>query len=263
MSYDREVPMENIFIAVATHKPYWMPQDPLYTPVQAGAFGKESLGWQRDDAGEHISQKNETYCELTALYWMWKNVDADIYGLAHYRRYLAVGRPLLDKHCQPLTEKQILHRMREVDILLPKKRHYWIETNESQYVHAHHAADLAATKAALAEVCPEALPAWACVMKRRSGHRFNLFLMRKARFHEYCAWLFPILFQVEAGLDIAAYSPRDRRVFGYLSERLLDVWLLHRGYAYRETRTVHLETQRWGHKIVSFVKRKFARRSDI
>ena len=64
---------------------------------------------------------------------------------------------------------------------------------------------------------------------------------------------------VEAQLDITHYSAKDQRVFGYLSERLLDVWLLYRGYPYRETRVVHLESQRWGKKVWHFLKRKFAK----
>lgn len=249
--------MENTIIAIAAHKPYWMPQDALYTPVQAGAQGRESLGWQRDDTGENISGKNKTYCELTVLYWLWKNTDAALYGLAHYRRYLAAGWPFRNKRSQLLTGQDIQRLMRRTDILLPKKRHYWIETNESQYIHAHHAEDLAAVKAALADCCAQALPAWDTVMRRRSGHRFNMFLMRREPFQAYCAWLFPILAHVEAHLDISAYTPKDQRVIGYLSERLLDVWLLHFGYHYRETRVVNLENQHWCHKAFSFLRRKF------
>ena len=58
----------NIKIIVATHKPYHMPDDPMYLPVQCGAAGKESIGYQRDDEGDNISYQNETLSELTALY---------------------------------------------------------------------------------------------------------------------------------------------------------------------------------------------------
>jgi len=251
--------MEKITVVVASHKPYWMPSDPLYTPLQVGAQGRESLGWRRDDEGEHISPKNESFCELTALYWLWKNVDADAYGLMHYRRYLGAGFPLRPRQRQILTREQAARLMAGTDILLPKKRHYWIETNESHYVHAHHAEDLAQARASLAALCPAYLPAWDRVMRRRSGHRFNLFIMRRERFQAYCEWLFAVLFNVEENLDISDYSAQDRRVFGYLSERLLDVWLEYNRCSYREARVVHLEPQRWGRKIARFLQRKFRR----
>ena len=80
----------NLRVVVAAHKPYWMPADPVYLPVQVGAAGKESIpGYTRDDSGENISAKNPHYCELTGLYWAWKNLPGDAIGLAHYRRHFA------------------------------------------------------------------------------------------------------------------------------------------------------------------------------
>ena len=79
--------MKNIKIIVATHKKYKMPNDAMYLPVQVGAEGKETLGYVRDNEGENISHKNPNYCELTGLYWAWKNLDAEYLGLAHYRRH--------------------------------------------------------------------------------------------------------------------------------------------------------------------------------
>ena len=69
-----------------------MPNDPLYLPLQVGAEGKDDLGYQRDNVGENISAKNPNYCELTGLYWAWKNLDADFIGLAHYRRHFSYKR---------------------------------------------------------------------------------------------------------------------------------------------------------------------------
>ena len=60
-----------------------MPNDMMYLPVQVGAEKKESLGYARDNEGENISKKNPNYCELTGLYWAWKNLDAEYLGLAH------------------------------------------------------------------------------------------------------------------------------------------------------------------------------------
>ena len=81
--------MENIKVIVATHKKYQMPKDEMYIPVQVGAEGKDDLGYQKDNEGENISLKNPFYCELTGLYWAWKNLNADYVGLCHYRRYFS------------------------------------------------------------------------------------------------------------------------------------------------------------------------------
>ena len=67
--------MKNIKIIVATHKKYKMPNDMMYLPVQVGAEKKESLGYARDNEGENISKKNPNYCELTGLYWAWKQME--------------------------------------------------------------------------------------------------------------------------------------------------------------------------------------------
>lgn len=73
-------------IIVATHKAYRMPTDKMYIPIQVGAIGKDSIGYQRDDTGDNISILNPFFCELTGLYWAWRNIDADYIGLVHYRR---------------------------------------------------------------------------------------------------------------------------------------------------------------------------------
>ena len=80
----------NIKIIVASHKPYVMPEDKIYLPVQVGSYGKDSINFQRDDEGENISEKNPRFCELTGLYWAWKNLSCDYLGLAHYRRHFTI-----------------------------------------------------------------------------------------------------------------------------------------------------------------------------
>ena len=77
----------NIKILVAAHKTYWMPEDPVYFPLHVGAEGKADLGYVKDNSGDNISVKNPNFCELTGLYWAWKNLEADYVGLVHYRRY--------------------------------------------------------------------------------------------------------------------------------------------------------------------------------
>ena len=78
----------DIKILVATHKAYWMPEDDVYMPVHVGREGKQDLGFNGDNTGDNISLKNANYCELTGLYWAWKNLQCDYIGLCHYRRFL-------------------------------------------------------------------------------------------------------------------------------------------------------------------------------
>lgn len=249
-----------LIVLVAAHKAYCMPDDPVYRPIQVGAAGKPPLNerWLRDDTGDSISVKNPHYCELTALYWAWKNLDvsdADCIGLTHYRRYFA-SRCIGGKRGRIATGAQISDKLRHADALLPRKRRYFIETNYSQYAHAHHELDLIKTKEILAELYPDYIKPWDSVMARTSGHRFNMLVFSRALLDAYCGWLFSILFELEARLDISSYSRSDARVFGYISERLLDIWLEKNGVQYAELPVVNLENQHWGRKVINFIKRK-------
>lgn len=93
-------------------------------------------------------------------------------------------------------------------------------------------------------------------MARRSGHRFNLMLMRRDALQSYASWLFPLLDAAE--IDTTGYSARDKRVHGFLAERLLDVWLAQQDYRVKELPVAHLERQHWGRKIAAFLLRKWA-----
>ncbi len=246
----------DIKIIVATHKKYWMPDDPMYLPVHVGAAGKESIGYQRDDDGENISAKNPNYCELTGLYWAWKNLNADYIGLAHYRRHYSNGKRFGEKKEKVVDSAEMEKKLNEADILLPTPRNYWIETNYSQYAHAHHAIDLDTTRDILKEKYPQYIAAWDSSMKKTIGHRFNMFVMKREYFDQYCEWLFDVLFELEKRLDISTYNKYDSRVFGFVSERLLDVWIETNQYSYKETGYVFMENQNWLIKGSNFIKRK-------
>ena len=129
----------NIKIIVATHKKYRMPDDDLYLPLQVGAEGKESLGFQKDNDGQNISLRNPYFCELTGLYWAWKNLKADYIGLVHYRRYFTLKRKIPknedEKFKVVLNQEQIERILKEEDIILPKQRNYFIENIYDHYKH--------------------------------------------------------------------------------------------------------------------------------
>lgn len=246
----------NIQIIVATHKHYPMPADPMYLPVQAGRAIHPALDYTGDDTGDSISSRNESYCELTALYWAWKNLNADYIGLCHYRRYFAQSA-FGSKWQRILTGEQAARLLEQADVLLPAERNYWIESNYSQYAHAHHAKDLDCTREIIARLCPDYLAAFDTVMARTHGHRFNMLVMRRDLLDRYCNWLFNILFELERQVDMNGYSANDRRVMGFIAERLLDVWLEIEQPRCRDLPVVNMESQHWPRKIAAFLLRKF------
>jgi hypothetical protein len=248
----------NIKILVAAHKNYVMPADQtLYLPVFVGKALHPDVNqtFQGDNTGDNISEKNSHYNELTAVYWAWKNLDADAVGLVHYRRYLSKsGKKDLK---QILNRQQAEALLADHDIILPTKRHYYIETNYSHYVHAHHHAPLDLAEKIIAQDYPAYSAAFKTVMQRRSAHMFNMFVMKRQPFNEYCQWLFDILGKVERQLDMTDYNTYEARVYGFISERLLDVWLLQNTqYKTCEVPFVFMEKQNWFKKGGTFLKRK-------
>lgn len=248
----------NLKIVIATHKKYWMPTDECYLPVHAGREGKEDIGYIGDNVGDNISSKNAFYCELTALYWAWRNLDADYVGLVHYRRYFVKGVHFskTGKKKSVLKKSDFVSLLSKVDVILPSKRHYYIETNRSQYEHAHNPADLIVLEDILREMYPQYLLAFSKVMRKVSGHRFNMFVMKRDLFDSYCTWLFNVLFELENRIDYSKYNAYNSRVFGFIGERLLDVWIETNGIKYREQKVAFMEHQNWRVKGYNFIKRK-------
>ena len=247
-------------ILIAAHKKYWMPEDDVYMPLHVGAEGKEPLGYTPDNTGENISSKNPNYCELTGLYWAWKNMNCEYIGLCHYRRYFGKST-----HTKDIEKKKsaIFHRadyeklLEKYDVILPVKRNYYIETVRSQYEHAHFKKDLDEVQKIIAEKYPGYADAFTAVMDRRTLHILNMFVMKKSYFDEYCTWLFDILFTLEKRIDVSSYDSFEARIFGFLSERLFNVWLERQSLKQVEVPVVFLENIDWLQKIRDFLKRKF------
>ena len=251
----------NVKIAIAAHKKYQMPDDSIYLPMHVGATGKEGIGFERDDSGDNISEKNPYYCELTGVYWLWKNVKADYYGLTHYRRHFSAKKgfkPGKDKFKYVLNAEQLEKLLRNNNILVPKKRKYYIENLYNHYAHTHYAEHLDITREIIKEKCPEYVSAFDVVMKRTWAHMFNMFIMRREYYNEYCEWLFSILFELENRTDPTKYNAFQARYFGRVSELLFDVWLLKNQYEYKEIPTINMEKLDWGRKIRSFIRSKFS-----
>ena len=229
--------MDRIRLLVCCHRPSRVPEHPMLVPVQVGAaLAQERFpGFRQDDDGENISEKNRAYCELTALYWAWKNVDADYYGLFHYRRYLypdtGTGRPyrLAGEPSETLLDALGFHRLEELirqyDMVVPMPEEMHISVRE-HYAAApfHHRRDLELAE----EITKGLYPHCAAAMDEYfagTAHYFgNICIMKRQVFHDYCGWLFPILEEFDRRADVSGYGPQERRVNGYLAERLLGVY---------------------------------------
>jgi len=246
--------MRNILIS--SHKNYVFPKSSLYVPIQVGkGINSEAI---RDNTGNNISNKNSTFCELTALYWAWKNnffKDSDFCGLVHYRRYFkGSGERIKGKAI--LEESEIINYLKEYDVLLPKKRRYYIETVASHYANAHYQKDLLLTRELLEQQESEYLPAFDKVMQGRSLYLFNMFVMSPTHFDAYMNWLFPLLFKLEQQIDTKDYDSYQKRVFGYIAERLFNVWILKNNLRIKTLAIQHLEGENYLLKAWGVLKRK-------
>ena len=247
-----------IKILVAAHKKFPMPEVEGYLPVLVGAKKnyKPDIPYQRDDEGENIYEKNPNYNELTAIYWAWKNLkDVDAVGLVHYRRLFFEKKPYNLNNV--ISVEKVHQLLQKYDVLLPKKRNYYIETNYSHYIHAHYKEPLDKTREIIKNSYPAYLKEFDRVMKNRKAHMFNMFIMRKEAFDSYCNFMFDVLGKLENTIDISNYSVQEARVFGYISELLMDVWLYTTKESYKEISWGQIGSKHLVKKAISFVNRKF------
>lgn len=179
--------------------------------IQAGAaltdqrLSEEIL---TDHLGENISDRNRQFCELTALYWIWKNSCEDVVGMVHYRRHF-------------ILPDDWLKRMEayNIDVVLPVPL-YVAPSLEENYKLRHDPSD------------------WEYLMdyfKMRDEETYrnaklffdgnlyspcNMFIMKKPVLNDLCEWLFPILeaVAVHGGEKKDGYL---NRYPGFISERLI------------------------------------------
>lgn len=246
----------DIKIIVATHKKALMPTDGCYLPLHVGREGKPDLGYTCDNTGDNISARNPSFCELTGVYWAWKNLKADYVGLVHYRRYLSCRRKPW-KFEEIMSTQDFEAKLQKADVIMPPKRYYVIETIRSHYCHTHDIMHLEVTREVMKGLTPEYIEAFDNIMDRRSCHMFNMFVMKRELFDAYCAWLFPLLFAIDERVDSSAMSPFDTRWVGRVAEMLLDVWLLHNNVKYVEVGMTQLGDVHYFQKVRAFLAAKF------
>ncbi|ARJ71694.1 exopolysaccharide biosynthesis protein [Latilactobacillus sakei] len=252
-------------IYVVSHKDVAVPNAAIYQPVQVGFNENNFSGFKRDNQGDNMAAKNANYCELTAQYWGWKNDAADVKGLVHYRRLFSNGKKHLfdtaeKKQADILDEEHLNELLSQYDLILPTKRNYYIETLWSHYEHSHHIEGLEVTRQVIKEFYPEYLTTFDDVMQRKSAHMFNMLIAKDTVFSAYNAWLFDVLQKVEDRIDITNYTPSEARIFGYISELLMDVWVDQNKVNYAELPVMFMEKQNWIKKGGLFLKRKLLKK---
>jgi len=260
----------NIKILVATHKPISEVENDIFIPIQVGKDLNDFLikeSYLLDNSKESISNKNKTFNELTALYWAWKNLsNYDYIGLAHYRRFLDVHYKKLffkkerksilinvsksSKNLQQLnnvckTSDKILNHLKSHDILVAKPAFCAVNNEFSSiskdYKHNHIASDWDKCIAIINSKFPEYKKSIDLYLNTNNKFYIaNMFISKKEIFVDYCEWLFEILFELEKQIEIST-DPYQARVFGFLSERLFTLYILHHKFKLKELPILFVE----------------------
>lgn len=209
---------KDIALYVATHNQPIESGKSYIVPIQTGAALTEEVFCElTDDTGIHISDKNREFCELTALYWIWKNSPKSIVGLAHYRRRFLIN------------PAQICGILERYDVIVPPK-YYFRMSIRKEYSQFHVGKDLDVLIYILDELRPEIVPFFNKVLDGNMLIPYNMVIAKKEIIDDYCHWLFPVLFELEKRLDFSKRDQYQRRVMGFLSERLFTAFVQLKNY---------------------------------
>lgn len=204
---------------VLTHKQFQEPDNPMYIPLHVGRLGKKDLGYLGDDTGDNISHLNPYYAELTGLYWIWKNVqEVDYVGVCHYRRVL------IGENQKAFGQETYETIFKEYDVVT-SKRILLPNTYHDGFAMRHHLEDLLAVREAIALCYPEYLPIFDRSIHGKRTYFGNLMTISKPLFDQYCQWLFTIFEQASQKIHPENYDQYRMRVYGFISEILMMVWI--------------------------------------
>lgn len=241
-----------------------------YKVLHVGTNDNAKNDYLRDDTEDNIAEKNPYFCELTGMYWIWKNakeVPEDIVGLLHYRRGFTSKQENLiysfgGKVPQNMEVDQAKKLLKKCDMLVPIPEKSF-KTVYQTYAKMHHGEDLKLTRKAISEACPEYLNAFDQAMNQHYYFNGNMFVTRKKIFDSYASWLFSIYDQLENKIDLTKYeNTYQARVYGFISERLLNVWLIYNKVNYKELPIFNTEIRSMNviTKNIGRVKKLFKRK---
>lgn len=195
----------------------------------------------RDDDGTNIAERNRSFCELTALYWIWKNRNDSYKGLCHYRRFFSTT--LFSKRLEScLDEADIVSRLSQYDCIVPLKA-YTNMPVDFRYCIGHSSEDWDALRESIKLVSPDYFDDFTRITKDEFFYPGNMIIANTSVFDDYCEWLFAILFSVESMISLVGRDSYQSRAFGFMSERLLRVWLLHNHIKFVECPVMNLDAK--------------------
>ena len=217
-------------IYTMTHKKFNPPDSTTYIPLHVGRASGTDFGYLGDDTGDNISDLNCFYGELTGVYWLWRNLEStDNIGICHYRRFF-----INDK--QELLEEADFEKILQDYDVISSKAIYIDEPYVEYYGRAHNIDDLVEEGEVIRELFPEDYPAFEAVMNGNKHYFGNLMVTSRELFDDYCNWLFTIFAELGNRIDVSTYDDYHKRVFGFLSEQLLLVWVTARRLKVYESR---------------------------
>lgn len=249
----------SVKILLCHHKPSPYIKNDCFLPIHVGKeISKNSMSYCiGDNTGDNISAKNKSWCELTALYWAWKNLDTDYYGLMHYRRFLHFIENdnnfyIINKITQAEIEKakwdpdNIQQFCSQYDIITapmwnihPVGANHHIMNAYDFYAKEHYSKDLDIVIDIVKEKYPQFYFALLDVLSAKQCFFGNIAIMKKKYFHEYCDFLFGVLFEAEKQIDISSYNTYQYRIWGFIAERLTNCYVT---YAKNKNRKLKLTT---------------------
>ena len=219
-------------IYVVTHKKIDLDLPNIYECIQVGNAERFASITDRD-FDDNISNKNPYYCELTAAYLIYKNIDdQDIVGLAHYRRFFTKNR-FSSKTKYILNEQQIRKDLKNYDFITTKLYKTNLTIKEVLLSTCIYEKDLNTLTEIIKSDYPEYYDDYLNLLNGKRSLLLNMMICKKTLWDKYYSWLFPILEKLESKVDLSGYSDYKKRIFGFLAERLFSVFINHNHYTFK------------------------------
>lgn len=201
-------------------------------------------GWLIDNVGDNISNENPFYCELTAQYGAWKNLDKDVkyIGIVHYRRYFFEYHKKSENYFRDIiSEKEIQNYLDKYKIIVP---FYNVKYPKCSYLYKNKPENeqdynWVVIKRIIDSSYPEMSKIFEQAMEGKISVRGNMFITTRDIYDEYSKWLFDVLLKYDNILK-QENKERTARVDGFLSEHLLYVWIK---YKFNNKEVLQLESR--------------------